>query len=125
MNHNDLLNQHYVLSLASVCAILGGDGAPVSENTVQRLVRAGHLDRAIKGKITTESIRRYLENPQWRDENDARRDRAASTAYQDADGGRNARGRHQTASDDSSALLSTPKIRLLNRLPRGRRNSAH
>lgn len=60
MNHQQKLDEYAVISIATAAAILGGDGGPVSPGTVYRLVREGRLSKAGKGKVTTESLRRYL-----------------------------------------------------------------
>lgn len=62
MSHQQILADFAVIRIATVCAILGGDGDPVSDDTVYRLIKAGRLVLAGKGKVTTASVRAHLES---------------------------------------------------------------
>lgn len=61
MNHQDILNTYLAIRISTACAIIGGDGDPVSDDTIYRLIRNGQLVRAGKGKVTTASVRAHLE----------------------------------------------------------------
>jgi hypothetical protein len=61
MSHMELLDQYVVVRIVTACTIIGGDGPPVSESTIYRLCREGQLERRGKGKVTSASLRRYLE----------------------------------------------------------------
>ena len=61
--HDDLLSAYTVVSIATARAILGGDGAPVSRDTVERMIRDAALETRGMGRlrrVTTDSLRRYL-----------------------------------------------------------------
>lgn len=118
-NHQDILSSYAVVSVATACAILGGDGAPVSPGTVYRLAREGQLTRAGKGKITTASIRAYLENDLWHGDGAAPRAQAASTRPKTAGAPSASAHEATTASGATSDDFSQPEWRHLIRFPRG------
>ena len=62
MSHQQILADYAVIRIATACAIMGGDGDPVSPDTVYRLIRAGRLESPGKGKVTTASVRAHLES---------------------------------------------------------------
>lgn len=120
-SHRDILDAYAVVSVATACAIIGGDGAPVSTDTVYRLCRAGCLERRGKGKITTASIRDYLEHGRCPGDDGGRKAAGASIERRGAGGSRSGSARRaKTGDEDSSASTSMPGIRLLGRLPRGK-----
>ena len=117
-NHHDILNSYAVVSVATACAIIGGDGVPVSPGTVYRLCRAGALERRGKGKITTASLRAYLEDGLCHGGDGARRAQAVSTGPGTA-GAPNVSGRRAMANGDTSGDSSLPEWAHLIRFPRG------
>ena len=62
MSHQQILADYAVIRIATACAILGGDGDPVSDDTIYRLIKAGRLESPGKGKVTTASVRAHLES---------------------------------------------------------------
>jgi hypothetical protein len=118
-SHHEILASYAVVSIKTACIILGGDGEPVSPGTVYRLCREGRIERRGKGKITTASIRRYIEEDVWRD--DEPRDRGVSTKRLTA-GAPGANSRNpQTGSGGMSDDSLPRELRLVDRLPRGQR----
>ena len=118
-NHHDILNSYAVVSVATACAIIGGDGVPVSPGTVYRLCRAGALERRGKGKITTASIRRYLEEGLCHGDGAAPRAQAASTRPRTAGAPSASCRAARTANDGTSGASSPPEWERLIRFPRG------
>ena len=117
-NHHDILNSYAVVSVATACAIIGGDGAPVSPGTIYRLCREGKIEKRGKGKITTASIRHYLEEGLCHGAGAAPRAQAASTRPLTA-GARSESYQSRKASGDMSGASSAPEWKHLIRFPRG------
>lgn len=122
MNHTELLNTYAVVSIQTACAILGGEGDPVSSNTVYRLIRSGDLEKRTKGKVTTASIRRYLEEgPLCHGASGGGGERGASTGLR-VSGSRRGSARPSKANDDLNAASSTVGWERLIRYPGGRKS---
>lgn len=106
MSHLEKLDTYAVVSIATARAVLGGDGGPVSDDTVYRLIRAGCLDKRGKGKVTTASLKAYLAG-----------ERQAAPAVV-------ARQVAPKQQRPAAAPSATPgHIRLVPRLPQGRRRA--
>lgn len=116
-SHQQILADYAVIRIVTACAIIGGDGDPVSDDTVYRLIKAGRLVAAGKGKVTTASVRAHLEST-WH-ANDAPKAVAVSTRLRDAGTLRSVRSRPSTADGATSDTPSRPKAMLPGRRPRG------
>lgn len=116
-SHQQILADYAVVRIATACAIIGGDGDPVSDDTVYRLIKAGRLESPGKGKVTTASLRAHLESTCHA--NDAPKERAVSTKPRSGATLRSVRLHPPTANDATNANTSQPKLPLSGRRPRG------
>ena len=117
--HTAILSTYAVVSVTTAGAIIGGDGEPVSPSTVNRLCRAGVLTKRM-GKVTTASLRAYLEgSDQWQRGSGEQRGAAASTGSKGAVGSRSETAPALTGSATSNGAPSPPVLRLLDKVPTG------